>query len=932
MRFLRIPFWLTAVLAFSLPRLAGAQAPPPPTMWVQQLTDPGPFFFNAFVGRIAADQAGNSYTVGAMQQQLITSLGTMPAGSFVIKHDSAGQGQWQQAVYNAVIDLVAVTHPQHVYTIGRHIAGAQFGGQFPQTDTGNYVANYRPDGTMRWVHNFRVTTNAQLHSSTQLINAALLPDAAGNCYAVMQYPQTPDVITAIDGFPVPPRTDDGPGFVVKLDSTGTTQWVVVLHDYLGGNGLPLIESAIADDAGNVFLSGNADDTLTVTSAAGTRLQITSPVARQSFTKYLLKISPAGAIAWSRKFTDWPMFTDPTANIDHLVTDPAGNLYAFGVTKDTLHYDGVVSDQAPGIGASFVLKISPTGQARWIRTFNPGNYTNVLVTGSAAGYARQGFFYVVDPVSNPPSPVPYTPGLLALDTAAHVVWTHALPDSMTYVSSVGIDALGQAYLVRPAVPGTSIDGHAITSAGFCVIGFQPPLARLTGHVYLDYNGNGQRDSGEPPFPQTVVLADTVRNLLGTAQPQQAEFRLYGPPGDYFLRLAAVPANYQLTQGSSGYVGNLGDISRVDTDRNFGLAALNNRPDLRLTLTPLGVARRGVALRYQAHLENRGTTTVSGAVTVVADPSAVYVGAQPAPTATRGDTVRWAFQNMAPFQARDFVLVTSLPVNLPLGQAIHTRGFATTPDPDVSPNNNHDDNEQLVVASSDPTDLVVNRTRLSPQEVQRGTPLDYTVRFQNVGSDTVSYLMIQDSLPGQQFLLATADVVAQSHNCEWDITADGQLVLRFPGVKLPPQAINAVGAQGFVRFLVEPKHTLPLGTLIPNTAHLSFNGNWPLATNGVTTLVQYANGLAAEPGATRLSLYPNPAEAAAPVILTADVPTAGRAQVRISDVLGRPVRQENTSATAGQWHYAVPTAALRAGVYVVRLTLPDGTTASRKLVVR
>jgi hypothetical protein len=93
--------------------------------------------------------------------------------------------------------------------------------------------------------------------------------------------------------------------------------------------------------------------------------------------------------------------------------------------------------------------------------------------------------------------------------------------------------------------------------------------------------------------------------------------------------------------------------------------------------------------------------------------------------------------------------------------------------------------------------------------------------------------------------------------------------------------------------------------------------PVMTNFVLTATAPAAG------AVAFNLYPNPGRG--PVRVAG--PAFRRAE--LLDVLGRPVWQQ-PAAEAGQPTLNLP-ASLSAGLYLVRLTLPDGRTAVRRLVV-
>lgn len=136
--------------------------------------------------------------------------------------------------------------------------------------------------------------------------------------------------------------------------------------------------------------------------------------------------------------------------------------------------------------------------------------------------------------------------------------------------------------------------------------------------------------------------------------------------------------------------------------------------------------------------------------------------------------------------------------------------------------------------------------------------------------------------------------------------------------------------FLQFGADFNSAVPTGYLLSGTNGTSTTqGTWtnavtiptyapmmrPLLTNGVTT----ATNLAA--AAATLALYPNPS--------TGRVQVAGRYRsATVLDALGRVVWQQPL-AQAGQGLLDLQT--LPAGLYLVRLTLPDGTTVVTKRLV-
>ena len=140
--------------------------------------------------------------------------------------------------------------------------------------------------------------------------------------------------------------------------------------------------------------------------------------------------------------------------------------------------------------------------------------------------------------------------------------------------------------------------------------------------------------------------------------------------------------------------------------------------------------------------------------------------------------------------------------------------------------------------------------------------------------------------------------------------------------------------FLNYGLDLNNQLPANTLFYNTQGTVAADPWravqlpapagaplfrPVMTNNVAT--------AALPLATAaaFALAPNPTPPSAAVVVSG--PAFRRAA--LLDVLGRPVWQQ-PAAEAGQATLRLP-AGLPGGVYLVRLTLPDGSLATRRLVV-
>jgi uncharacterized repeat protein (TIGR01451 family) len=143
----------------------------------------------------------------------------------------------------------------------------------------------------------------------------------------------------------------------------------------------------------------------------------------------------------------------------------------------------------------------------------------------------------------------------------------------------------------------------------------------------------------------------------------------------------------------------------------------------------------------------------------------------------------------------------------------------------------------------------------------TPIDYTVRFQNTGTDTAYKVVVIDSL-SNNLDLATLELGASSHPYSVSLSGQGVAVLKFTfsNINLSDSTTNELNSHGFVKYKITPKASTPLGTRINNAADIYFDYNFPVRTN--TAFVTLGNELvlsvAGSSGQRSPSIitYPNP----------------------------------------------------------------------------
>ncbi|MDQ3191855.1 MAG: T9SS type A sorting domain-containing protein [Bacteroidota bacterium] len=141
---------------------------------------------------------------------------------------------------------------------------------------------------------------------------------------------------------------------------------------------------------------------------------------------------------------------------------------------------------------------------------------------------------------------------------------------------------------------------------------------------------------------------------------------------------------------------------------------------------------------------------------------------------------------------------------------------------------------IIDSYDPNDKNVTPAGVGPNKiVMPGTLLDYTIRFQNTGSDTAYKVVVIDTL--SSFLdISTLELGTSSFPYTFSMSGAGSPVLNFSfnDINLTDTMTSEVNSHGFVKFKIAPFDTVPLGTIIENFVDIFFDYNLPIRTNTIS----------------------------------------------------------------------------------------------------
>lgn len=100
------------------------------------------------------------------------------------------------------------------------------------------------------------------------------------------------------------------------------------------------------------------------------------------------------------------------------------------------------------------------------------------------------------------------------------------------------------------------------------------------------------------------------------------------------------------------------------------------------------------------------------------------------------------------------------------------------------------------------------------------IDYTVRFQNTGTDTAFTVVIRDEIDADLDLLSL-EILGASHPFTPSFGNGRELVFTSPNINLPDSTTDLPGSQGFISFRLEPEDAIVVGDVLENTAGIYFD---------------------------------------------------------------------------------------------------------------
>ncbi len=247
-------------------------------------------------------------------------------------------------------------------------------------------------------------------------------------------------------------------------------------------------------------------------------------------------------------------------------------------------------------------------------------------------------------------------------------------------------------------------------------------------------------------------------------------------------------------------------------------------------------------------------------------------------------------------------------------------------------------QEVSGSELPIALRGHPTGYQDSILARNTDITYTISFRNDGTDTVSRVVIRDTLPTNlDFTSLTFGPSSHPYNVQ--LYGNGILKITFEEIQLQPNgSAQEAQTRGFLNFRIAQKLDLPLGTIIDNRAAVYFDYVEPVVTNtvhhviGCTDLFQQGCITVSidptpEPTGLKITVQPNPFANVATIKI--EGPATGKTlNFKVYDITGKLVRSDRFNAN----HFDFHRGGLAPGMYLYRIQSEGLVLGSGKILVQ
>ncbi len=507
--------------------------------------------------------------------------------------------------------------------------------------------------------------------------------------------------------------------------------------------------------------------------------------------------------------------------------------------------------------------------------------------------------------------PYGPNLYITDQGGGVVYSG---DPFTEPFHLGNLAAG-TYTVQRTYSPQYFQTPCQYTEQFTIPDLGVDCGTVSGTLFIDNDQDCVQDPLEVPVPYRVMeIQPGPQYAITGADGHYTRNVINGaytimPTGTDLYPICPAVQPVPFTIADDAAVIDIADSSTVPLDVEVTTAS--------------NAARPGFVHSVWSHVRNL-SAQLSGPVTVTAtfDPVMSLIVASPAPTTVNGNVLTWDLPGLAAYQTVNITMQLQVPADAGLiGQPFAHTIVAAQPLPEADALNNTALEDGVITGSYDPNDKTA-RTSSGWSDVayyvDQDQWIDYTIRFQNTGTDTAFNVVITDTLPAELDMGTFVQGLA-SHPFSLAFKDARVVEWRFADILLPDSGTNEPASHGLVTFRIRPTEGLLPGAVISNEANIYFDFNEPVITEPSVLVAEFSTGVGEE-RAAGLSVWPIPTSDVLQLNATSVIRSVRILSLDGSEVVRHPVNASSTS---------LDLSALHSGAYLLITELVDGSQAHQRI---
>jgi uncharacterized repeat protein (TIGR01451 family) len=372
---------------------------------------------------------------------------------------------------------------------------------------------------------------------------------------------------------------------------------------------------------------------------------------------------------------------------------------------------------------------------------------------------------------------------------------------------------------------------LVSTGSVTVGNDPNCSYVYGKVFADQDKNCNFNSGD--FSLSKVLVEFNPGGYSITSDDAGNYLLPLPLGNYSVTQHTPYFYKQLCPDSATYMLN-NNVAGSSILLNIA-DSVSVVPDLIVGVTS-GTARPGFDVDYVVNCRNLTPNLVpSQTLTFTADPSLTLVSVNDTPLSVNSNVYTFSTFQLAAFANREIRFKFNVLATTVLGSQLLTLLNVSSAPNEVVLSNNFDTLVQVVSGSFDPNDISVSPPGISSQGyITNAQELNYTINFQNTGTDTAFNVTVVDSLP-LSLDKYSLQILGYSHPYSYEFKPGNVVAFHFNNLLLPDSNANEAASHGFIKFRINQTPGNVAGTLIKNSASIYFDYNAPVITNEVLNTI-------------------------------------------------------------------------------------------------